>query len=68
MQQDLRLLSLRWRLRCRFGLFCANSSRIDFVQMNKEYVQAAVMQGQHPFRIMFVHILPNILGRCCGYH
>jgi peptide/nickel transport system permease protein len=30
--------------------------------MNKEYVQAAIMMGQRPSRIMFVHILPNILG------
>ncbi|MEH6739746.1 MAG: ABC transporter permease subunit, partial [Sulfitobacter sp.] len=27
-----------------------------------EYVQAAIMMGQHPLRVMFVHILPNILG------
>jgi peptide/nickel transport system permease protein len=30
--------------------------------MNKEYVQAAIMMGQRPSRVMFVHILPNILG------
>ena len=30
--------------------------------MNKDYVQAAIMMGQRPIRVMFVHIFPNILG------
>jgi len=33
-----------------------------FVERNKEYVQACVIMGMHPLRIMFTHILPNILG------
>jgi len=33
-----------------------------FVERNKEYVQASVMMGMHPLRIMFTHILPNIMG------
>lgn len=33
-----------------------------FVERNKEYVQACQIMGMHPFRIMLVHILPNIMG------
>lgn len=33
-----------------------------FVERNKEYVQAAQIMGLHPVRIMFVSILPNVLG------
>ncbi len=33
-----------------------------FVERNKEYVQASEIMGMNPFRIMFTHILPNILG------
>lgn len=33
-----------------------------FVERNKEYVQADEIMGVHPLRIMFVTILPNILG------
>lgn len=33
-----------------------------FVERNKEYVQANEIMGLHPLRIMFVAILPNILG------
>ena len=33
-----------------------------FVERNKEYVQASVIMGMHPLRIMFTHILPNIMG------
>lgn len=33
-----------------------------FVERNKEYVQSCEIMGMHPVRIMFVHILPNILG------
>jgi len=33
-----------------------------FVERNKEYVQASQIMGMHPFRIMLVHILPNIMG------
>lgn len=33
-----------------------------FVERNKEYVQASVIMGLHPMRIMLTHILPNIMG------
>lgn len=33
-----------------------------FVERNKEYVQSCEIMGMHPFRIMFTHILPNIMG------
>lgn len=33
-----------------------------FVERNKEYVQSCEIMGMHPLRIMFVHILPNIMG------
>ena len=32
------------------------------VEKNKEYVQAARVIGVHPARIVFKHILPNVLG------
>ncbi len=32
------------------------------VERNKEYVQAARVIGTHPWRIMFKHVLPNVLG------
>jgi len=63
MQQDLRVVVLTIAIALSLWVNFARTARAStFVQMNKEYVQAAVMQGQHPLRIMFVHILPNILG------
>ncbi len=63
MQQDLRVAVLTLAIALSLWVNFARTARAStFVQMNKEYVQAAVMQGQHPLRIMFVHILPNILG------
>jgi peptide/nickel transport system permease protein len=63
MQQDLRVVVLTLAIALSLWVNFARTARAStFVQMNKEYVQAAVMQGQHPLRIMFVHILPNILG------
>ncbi|HYC37834.1 MAG TPA: ABC transporter permease [Usitatibacter sp.] len=32
------------------------------VERNKEYVQAARVIGRHPLKIMFTHVLPNVLG------
>jgi peptide/nickel transport system permease protein len=62
-QQDLRVAVLTLAIALSLWVNFARTARAStFVQMNKEYVQAAVMMGQHPFRIMFVHILPNILG------
>ena len=63
MQQDLRVVVLTIAIALSLWVNFARTARAStFVQMNKEYVQSAVMQGQHPLRIMFVHILPNILG------
>lgn len=62
-QQDLRVAVLTLAIALSLWVNFARTARAStFVQMNKEYVQAAVMQGQHPLRVMFVHILPNILG------
>jgi len=62
-QQDVRVVVLTLAIALSLWVNFARTARAStFVQMNKEYVQAAVMQGQHPIRVMFVHILPNILG------
>ena len=42
--------------------FARTARASTFVECRKEYVQAAIIMGQHPLRIMFRHILPNILG------
>ena len=42
--------------------FARTARASTFVEKNKEYVQAARIMGMHPFRVMIVHILPNILG------
>lgn len=63
LQQDMRVGVLTLAIALSLWVNFARTARAStFVQMNKEYVQAAVMQGQHPLRVMFVHILPNILG------
>ena len=62
-QQDLRVTVLTLAIALSLWVNFARTARATtFVQMNKEYVQAAIMMGQHPSRVMFVHILPNILG------
>jgi peptide/nickel transport system permease protein len=35
---------------------------VTLVERNKEYVEAARLIGLHPLKIMFQHILPNVLG------
>ena len=63
MQQNLRVTVLTIAIALSLWVNFARTARAStFVQMNKEYVQAALMQGQHPLRVMFVHVLPNILG------
>ncbi len=63
MHQNLRVTVLTIAIALSLWVNFARTARAStFVQMNKEYVQAAIMQGQHPLRVMFVHILPNILG------
>ncbi|MBT0956052.1 ABC transporter permease [Alphaproteobacteria bacterium KMM 3653] len=63
MQGDLRIAVLTIAIALSLWVNFARTARAStFVQMNKEYVQAAIMMGQRPARVMFVHILPNILG------
>ena len=62
-QQDLRVAVLTLAIALSLWVNFARTARAStFVQMTKEYVQAAIMMGQRPSRVMFVHILPNILG------
>jgi len=62
-QQDLRVAVLTLAIALSLWVNFARTARAStFVQINKEYVQAAIMMGQRPTRVMFVHILPNILG------
>ena len=35
---------------------------VTLVERNKEYVEAARLIGLHPIKIMFQHILPNVMG------
>ena len=42
--------------------FARTARASTFVEKNKEYVQATQIMGMHPLRIMFLQILPNILG------
>lgn len=63
MQQEMRVAVLTLAIALSLWVNFARTARAStFVQMNKEYVQAAIMMGQRPSRVMFVHILPNILG------
>ncbi|MCH2251248.1 MAG: ABC transporter permease, partial [Cognatishimia sp.] len=63
MQQDLRVAVLTLAIALSLWVNFARTARAStFVQMQKEYVQAAIITGQRPIRVMFVHILPNILG------
>ena len=62
-QQDLRVAVLTLAIALSLWVNFARTARAStFVQMQKEYVQAAIIMGQRPNRVMFVHILPNILG------
>ena len=62
-QQNLRVAVLTLAIALSLWVNFARTARATtFVQMNKEYVQAAIMMGQRPSRVMFVHILPNTLG------
>ena len=42
--------------------FARTARASTFVEKHKEYVQATQIMGMHPLRIMFIQILPNILG------
>ena len=62
-QQEFRVVVLTLAIALSLWVNFARTARAStFVEMNKEYVQAAMIQGQRPLRVMFVHILPNILG------
>ncbi|WP_224825919.1 ABC transporter permease [Cognatishimia sp. MH4019] len=62
-QQELRVWVLTLAIALSLWVNFARTARAStLVQMNKDYVQAAIMMGQRPIRIMFVHIFPNILG------
>lgn len=60
---DVRVAVLTLAIALSLWVNFARTARASvFVERNKEYVQAAMIMGQHPLRVMFRHILPNILG------
>ncbi len=62
-QQNLRVVVLTLAIALSLWVNFARTARAStFIEINKDYVHAAIMMGQRPMRIMFVHILPNILG------
>ncbi|MEJ6396413.1 ABC transporter permease [Yoonia sp. 208BN28-4] len=62
-QENLRVVVLTIAIALSLWVNFARTARAStFVERNKEYVQAAMIMGQHPLRVMFWHILPNILG------
>lgn len=63
MQQDLRVAVLTLAIALSLWVNFARTARASvFVERNKDYVQAAMIMGQHPMRVMLRQILPNILG------
>ncbi|SOH95278.1 peptide/nickel transport system permease protein [Monaibacterium marinum] len=63
MHGDVRVAVLTLAIALSLWVNFARTARAStFVERNKEYVQAAMIMGQHPLRVMFRHILPNILG------
>jgi peptide/nickel transport system permease protein len=63
MQEDLRVAVLTLAIALSLWVNFARTARASvFVERNKDYVQAAMIMGQHPLRIMLRHILPNIMG------
>lgn len=63
MQQNMRVTVLTLAIALSLWVNFARTARAStFVEKNKEYVQAAIIMGQHPLRIMVIHILPNIIG------
>lgn len=62
-QQDLRVAVLTLAIALSLWVNFARTARASvFVERNKDYVQAAMIMGQHPLRVMLRHILPNIMG------
>ncbi len=63
MLENLRVVVLTLAIALSLWVNFARTARAStFVERNKEYVQAAMIMGQHPLRVMFWHVLPNILG------
>ncbi|TRD17844.1 ABC transporter permease [Palleronia caenipelagi] len=63
LHDDLRLGVITLAIALSLWVNFARTARASvFVERSKDYVQAAIMMGQHPLRIMLRHILPNILG------
>lgn len=63
LHQELRVPVLTLAIALSLWVNFARTARASvMVEKNKEYVQAAMMQGQRASRVMGVHILPNILG------
>ncbi len=61
--ENLRVVVLTIAIALSLWVNFARTARAStFVERNKEYVQAAMIMGQHPLRVMFIHILPNIMG------
>ncbi len=63
MLENLRVVVLTIAIALSLWVNFARTARASvFVEKNKEYVQAAMIMGQRPFRVMMWHILPNIMG------
>jgi len=61
--EELRVIVLTTAIALSLWVNFARTARASvFVEKNKEYVQAAMIMGQHPIRVMLWHILPNIMG------
>lgn len=61
--KDLRVVVLTLAIALSLWVNFARTARASvFVERNKDYVQAAMIMGQHPVRVMLRHILPNIMG------
>lgn len=61
--EDLRITVLILAIALSLWVNFARTARAStFVERRKSYVEAAVIMGQHPLRILLRHILPNILG------
>ncbi|MBB5721392.1 peptide/nickel transport system permease protein [Loktanella ponticola] len=61
--QEMRVIVLTTAIALSLWVNFARTARASvFVEKNKEYVQAAMIMGQHPLRVMLWHILPNIMG------
>lgn len=61
--EDLRVAVLTLAIALSLWVNFARTARAStFVERRKDYVEAAIIMGQHPLRIMARHILPNILG------